>query len=136
MSVVRQNAVPQNDLEKLSLEFFDAWSRSDVEELLAYFAPDAVYHNVPLEPLKGTGEIQTFLEGYFSAVHLEIVTPLLATVGSTVLSERIDILTVAGRPPFDLPVAGVMTFNDSGAISEWRDYFDLGAAERGTGMIF
>lgn len=136
MSNSRRNVSPQNDLERRSLEFFDAWSRSDAQELLAYFAPDAVYHNVPLAPLEGTDEIKAFLEGYFTAVHLDIVTPVLATVGSTVFSERIDILTVEGREPFDLPVAGVMSFDESGLIAEWRDYFDLGAAERGTGMTF
>lgn len=132
----RPSVAPRNRLEEISIEFFDAWSQSDPELLISYFATDAIYHNVPLQPLTGTVEIKSFLDGYFSVVHLDIITDVIATVGNTVLSERLDILTLEGREPVDLPVMGTMEFNEEGKIVAWRDYFDLGTAERGTGLKF
>ncbi|WP_433503093.1 limonene-1,2-epoxide hydrolase family protein [Pseudonocardia halophobica] len=127
---------PANDLEKRSLKFFAAWSNSDADELLGYFADDAVYHNVPLAPLHGKQAIEGFLRPYFQAVGLDIITTAIATTGRLVLSERLDILKLQDGRTFDLPVTGAMEFDENGLITAWRDYFDLGSVERGTGLSF
>ena len=36
--------------------------------------------------------------------------------------------------PVPLPVTGVMEMRD-GRIAQWRDYLDLGTAERGLGLV-
>jgi limonene-1,2-epoxide hydrolase len=136
MSTDVTSVQPANDLEKRSLEFFATWSTSDVGALLAAFAPDAVYHNVPLEPLVGKEAIEAFLSGYFQAVGLDIITTAIATTGRIVLSERIDILKLQDGRTFELPVTGAMEFDENGLIVAWRDYFDLGSVERGTGLSF
>lgn len=41
------------DKEAIVLRFLDDWSRFDVDALTGYFTEDAVYWNVPLEPLVG-----------------------------------------------------------------------------------
>ena len=41
------------DAEKIVTDFCNAWPRKNVDELLAFFTDDAVYHNIPVEPAKG-----------------------------------------------------------------------------------
>ena len=38
------------DAEKIVTEFCNAWPRKNVDELLAFFTDDAVYHNIPRNP--------------------------------------------------------------------------------------
>jgi limonene-1,2-epoxide hydrolase len=104
--------------------------------LLPYFAPDAVYHNVPLAPLEGKAAIEGFLRPYFQAVGLDIITTAIATTGRLVLSERIDVVKLQDGCTFDLPVTGAMEFDENGLIVAWRDYFDLASVEKGTGLSF
>src|SRR5437870_5618694 len=39
------------DPESVVRDFCAAWSRRNVDELLGYFTADAVYHNMPVEPM-------------------------------------------------------------------------------------
>ena len=41
--------------ETLIRDFCAAWQRRNIDELLGYFTPDAVYHNMPLVPLQRPG---------------------------------------------------------------------------------
>ncbi len=41
--------------------FCRAWSTRDVDEILGYFAEDAVYHNMPMPPMQGKPAIKTLL---------------------------------------------------------------------------
>jgi len=50
-----------SDNEQVIREFMDAWSRLDPDELAGYFAEDAVYHNIPAEPIEGREAIRGFL---------------------------------------------------------------------------
>ena len=45
--------------------FLAAWSLGAVDNLLAYFAPDGVYHNIPMEPWVGHATIRAGIEGFF-----------------------------------------------------------------------
>jgi limonene-1,2-epoxide hydrolase len=36
--------------EKIVNDFCQAWSRKDINEILAFMSDDAVYHNIPLQP--------------------------------------------------------------------------------------
>ena len=55
------------DTEKIVNDFCKTWNRRNLEEIMAYFADDAVYHNMPVEPAKGKDAIRntinTFLPG-------------------------------------------------------------------------
>lgn len=104
--------------------FCDTWERRDIDELLAFFADDAVYHNVPLDPAVGLEAIRATIElfiGMAPEIRFEIVRQL--TDGDVVMNERVDYLTV-GDKTVALPVAGVFEIRD-GKISLWRDYFDM-----------
>jgi len=112
------------DAEKVVTEFCNAFPRKNIEELLAFFSDDAVYHNIPMEPARGKAAIKaainTFLPG-LKSIEFKILHTTAA--GNVVMNERIDILDT-GSKKISLPVAGVFEVKN-GKISAWRDYFDM-----------
>ena len=103
----------------------DAFNRIDVEGILECFAEDAVYHNMPMEPITGTEGIRAAL-GTFLGDASEVdwvVTNLLENSDGTVLTERVDRFLIKGHW-LELPVMGTFEVVD-GRIRAWRDYFDL-----------
>ncbi len=114
-----------SDNETIVRDFIAAWSRLDVDEIVGFFAPDGVYHNMPMAPVAGherlRGYIAAFLKDW-TATEWEILT--LIGAGDWVVAERID-RTRVGDKPVDLPCCGVFQL-EGGKIKLWRDYFDLG----------
>ena len=110
-------------------EFCAAWSRLDIEELMAYFTDDAVYHNMPGPPATGRAAVRTTIErflGGWQKTQWDIVS--IAANGNIVLAERVD-RTDTGGKHIDLPVVGVFEI-EGGKIRAWRDYFDLATYTR------
>lgn len=104
--------------------FCDAWTANDLDAIMGAFAPDAVYHNIPMEPAVGVDAIRTFIEG-FMAMGSSIAFEILHQVATdtVVMNERIDTI-VMGDKSTALPVAGSFEITD-GKITAWRDYFDM-----------
>jgi limonene-1,2-epoxide hydrolase len=120
------------DPETVVREFCSAWSRRSIDELLAYFTPDAVYHNMPLAPVSGLDGIREILNLFVPPTEaIEFQVLHTAVRGNLVFTERIDRFTMGGRT-VDLPVAGVFELRD-GRIAAWRDYFDLATWQRAAG---
>ena len=74
------------------LEFIGAWNRRDLDGLLGFFAPDALYHNIPMEPLRGVEAIRKGLEGFVgmaSEIDWEVVH-IAESPDGVVLTERVD----------------------------------------------
>jgi len=112
------------DNERLIRDFCAAWQRKNITELLGYFTPDAVYHNMPLEPLHGVDAIRTTLEMFVTpAERIEFEMLGIASAGDLVFTERVDRFTMMGKT-VALPVAGVFHVRN-GKIAAWRDYFDM-----------
>jgi limonene-1,2-epoxide hydrolase len=113
------------DAEKIVTDFCNAWPRKNVDELLAFFTDDAVYHNIPLESAKGKdairGVINTFLP-MARSLHFKVLNS--AGNGNVVFNERVDIFDLGNGKTISLPVAGVFEVTGS-KISAWRDYFDM-----------
>ena len=113
------------DAEKIVTDFCNAWPRKNIEELLAFFTDDAVYHNIPLESAKGKdairGVINTFLP-MARSLHFKVLHS--AGNGNVVFNERVDIFDLGNGKTISLPVAGVFEITGS-KISAWRDYFDM-----------
>lgn len=110
--------------EKLISEFCAAWACRDIDLLLGYFANDAVYHNMPMEPVRGRDGIRQVLELFVppaEQISFEILH--IATAGDIVFTERVDRFVIGGKK-VELPVAGVFEVR-AGKIRAWRDYFDL-----------
>ncbi len=104
--------------------FCATWATGTLDDLMAFFAPDAVYHNIPIAPVLGVDDIRTTIEGFTAGVEsIEFRLDQIAADGSTVLTERVDVFTFPnGR--IELPVMGTFEVMD-GKIAAWRDYFDL-----------
>jgi limonene-1,2-epoxide hydrolase len=106
-------------------KFCDAWSTADVATIVSFFTDDAVYHNMPINPVQGKDAIKGIIEQFmtpFERAEFEITH--IAADGDKVLTERID--RFIGEKSVELPVMGTFEIKD-GKIAAWRDYFDLGA---------
>ena len=105
-------------------DFCAVWSKGDLDAIIDYFAEDAVYHNIPVDPVTGRDAIRATIEGFTGGVDsIEFRTLNIAASGSIVMTERVDVFTFPSKT-IELPVMG--TFEVSGGkITAWRDYFDL-----------
>ena len=113
------------DAEKIVTEFCNAWPRKNVEELLAFFTDDAVYHNIPMDPARGKPAIRTVISTLVlqsvKSLHFKVLKT--ASAGNVVFNERVDVFDLDNGKTISLPVAGVFELTGS-KISAWRDYFD------------
>ena len=120
--------------ETIVRDFLGAWPRRDLEELMSFFASDAVYHNVPVAPCVGAAAIRETFAGFLAtmpSIVLDVVE--LVANGALVMAERVDRFVMPNGHRFDLPVTGVFEVRD-GKIVAFRDYFDLATFERGSGL--
>jgi len=102
----------------------EAFNRNDLEQVMAFFTTDCVYHNMPMAPVKGSEAIRNVLKGFLGmATEVKWTTHQIAQTGQAVLTERTDGFRIGGRW-VELPVMGVFEF-ENGKIRAWRDYFDL-----------
>ena len=112
-------------------DFCAAFGLRNLDEILAYFTEDAVYHNIPMPAMTGKPAIRSVLEMFLGpAAFAEFEVLNIAASGDVVLTERIDRFEVGGKK-VELPVMG--TFEIAGGkIAAWRDYFDMAAWTRQT----
>jgi limonene-1,2-epoxide hydrolase len=113
--------------DELVTEFCKLWASPDPDELAGYFTEDAVYHNIPMDPVQGRAAIRDFIAGFVAAfdgidfnVHSQICD------GTLVMNERTDVLRRKDGGEIPLPVMGVFEVHN-GRIAAWRDYFDMAA---------
>jgi limonene-1,2-epoxide hydrolase len=111
--------------EELVERFAATWERGDVEEMLAFFADDAVYHNIPLQPAVGIDAIREHMSDFYgkldSGIRPEVHHQLAD--GPLVMMERTDHFAANGQD-VSLPICGVFEIED-GRIKHWREYFDM-----------
>jgi limonene-1,2-epoxide hydrolase len=117
--------------EKIVTDFCKAWSRMNIEEILAFMSDDAVYHNIPLPPAKGKTAIRAVCDGFLKmADSMEFKILHTVSAGNLVMNERVDSFQFKGGKQASIPVAGVFEVSN-GKISAWRDYFDMKMAGMG-----
>lgn len=109
--------------------FCAAWADDmSADDLATFFTENAVYHNIPLEPVTGrqaiANNIVTFIRPGAPGIEgIEFRVINIAADGPVVMTERVDVFTLPGGK-FELPVMGI--FEVSGdKINAWRDYFDV-----------
>lgn len=105
--------------------FCDAWPAGDVDALGDFFADGATYWNVPMEPVTGKDAIKATIAGFATGNSIEFRVLHIAAAGNVVLTERVDVFTVADGRAIELPVSGTFEVDGDGKIVAWRDYFDL-----------
>jgi limonene-1,2-epoxide hydrolase len=106
-------------------EFIAAWNANDLERVMAFFAPDCVYHNMPVAPVQGSAAIRGVIQGFAgsaTAIDWRLHRAAESDDG-TVLTERTDRFEIGGKW-IELPVMGAFSVR-AGRITAWRDYFDL-----------
>ena len=123
-------AEPVEDPETIIREFCASWPERSVDRFLDFFTEDAVYHNMPLEPVTGKNGIREVLNLFLPAQEIQAEVVHLAARGNLVFTERIDRFRF-GDKRVALPCAGVFEIRD-GKIAAWRDYFDLATWQRQT----
>lgn len=109
--------------------FCAAWSRNiGAAELAAFFTDDAVYHNIPLEPVTGREAIAKNIASFIrpgapgiESIQFRVIN--IAANGPVVMTERVDVFKLPDRS-FELQVMGTFEVR-GGKIGAWRDYFDM-----------
>lgn len=118
---------PAQQHEQTVRDFCAAWDRVDADGAIALMHEDAIYHNMPMEPLQGHAAIRAFIEPFFAvttAAEFRILT--LVADDQRVVTERLDFFTFKEGGGVDgLPVLGIFEFAGDGRISAWREYWDL-----------
>ncbi|HEX3785889.1 MAG TPA: limonene-1,2-epoxide hydrolase family protein [Pseudonocardiaceae bacterium] len=110
---------------ELVTEFCELWASPDPEKLAAYFAEDAVYHNIPMKSIEGREAIKEFIVGFTAAYDgIDFIVHRQIGDGSVIMNERTDVLRRKDGAEARLPVMGVFEIVDD-QIAVWRDYFDL-----------
>lgn len=120
--------------ERVVRDFLESWQARTLDTICSGFADNAVYHNVPVEPIEGIAGIRAIFRAFldaFSDARLDIVT--LAAEPGRVLVERVDYFTMNDGRKVVLPVTGVFEVQN-GKITRFSDYFDLADFERQSGM--
>ena len=111
--------------DELVTEFCALWAEPDAEKLASYFAEDAIYHNMPMDPIRGRESIRQFIAGGFSATYagIDFLVHNQISNGGLVMNERTDVLRRKDGKSVHLPVTGVFEIVDDRIVA-WRDYFD------------
>ena len=114
-----------SDAIDLVQRFCDEWGKGGgVDVLVEYFTDDAVYHNIPIDPVTGRDAIRATIEMFTTGVErIEFRVLNIAAAGDVVLTERLDVFVLPGKI-IELPVMGTFELRD-GRIAAWPDYFDL-----------
>ena len=107
-------------------EFCSTWSERNIDKLMEYFADDAVYHNIPLDPPNvGKMQIRAVIESFSSAPEsIEFTIHHQAeNANGVVMNERTDTFKI-DETTVALRVMGIFEL-EGGKITAWRDYFDM-----------
>jgi limonene-1,2-epoxide hydrolase len=111
--------------DELVTEFCKKWASPDLDELAGFFTEDAVYHNIPMEPVQGRDAINEFIAGFLAEFDgIDFHVHRQVSDGALVMNERTDVMRRKDGGQIPLPVMGVFEVVD-GRIAAWRDYFDL-----------
>ncbi len=102
-----------------------AFDNKNIDAVAACFAPNAIYHNIPMEAVQGVeairGSLAPFM-GMASEIRFEVLHS--SANGNVVMNERVDRFKI-GEKWLAIKVMGVFEVGENG-ITAWRDYFDLG----------
>jgi steroid delta-isomerase-like uncharacterized protein len=127
--ITAQSASPEaasDAIPPLAAQWAEAWSSRDAEQVVALYAPDAVYEEVPTNSVsQGHAAIRAFVQGTHAAFSDIQVTPRRGFQAENWAVLEGDF---AGRSadgvPFTVPFIVVMEL-DGELIRRSADYFDL-----------
>jgi limonene-1,2-epoxide hydrolase len=118
---------PQETVEA----FIAHWNACDIDAMLSLCAENIVYHNIPMEPIHGTGAMRDMVAGFLANIDkCDWQTHAIAANGNTVLTERTDIFHFKDGRRAAIRVMGTFDIGPDGRIRGWRDYFDMAEFQR------
>lgn len=84
--------------EQLTRDFFSAWESADANAIFAFFAEDAIYHNIPYKPVHGLEKIEKVVKGFLkTGENMTFELCKLVVDGDTIVTERVDGWTHKGQ---------------------------------------
>ena len=92
--------------EEIVRDFIAAWSRLDVEEIVAFFTPDGAYHNMMNKPVSGHDNLRKFIGGFikdWTQTTWDVLN--IVSRGDIVMAERLDRTNLGARVSICLAVA-------------------------------
>ena len=110
--------------EQIVRDFIATWSRLNADEIVEFFTPDGIYHNMMNKPVAGHENLRRFIGGFikdWTETTWDVLN--IASSGDIVVAERLD-RTRVGERSVELACCGVFEMQ-GGKIKIWRDYFDL-----------
>lgn len=111
--------------------FVGHWNSGDMEAMYAMCAPTVVWHNIPMEPIKGVAAMRAAVAGFMGPVAAcDWQIHAIAADDGVVLTERTDAFHLKDGRIAALPVMGTFEIDSDGKIAAWRDYFDMGQFQR------
>lgn len=111
-------------MERFIATFVEVWPTKDASCLVDLFTDDAIYHNVPLEAVRGKEAIGSTLEAFMGlGGDVQVDLRNVVTSGHLVVVERVDHFTRSGQAS-SVPILGIFEIRGE-LIEAWRDYFDL-----------
>lgn len=113
------------------LAFIGHWNACNIDAMMALCTDDIVYHNIPMEPIRGTAAMRAMVEGFLANVSgCDWEVHAIAANGNQVLTERTDGFTFKDGRHAAIRVMGTFDIGADGRITGWRDYFDMLEFER------
>ena len=111
--------------QALVRSFIEAFNANDLSRIIEFFDSDAVYHNIPVDPVRGVEAIRGVINGFLGlATEVDWVVHNIAEAeDGAILTERTDRFLIRDTW-VELPVMGAFVVR-AGKLSEWRDYFDM-----------
>lgn len=115
-------------IEQRILALFDAFPRMQIDEVLGFFAPDAVYEKIPMAVFRGHDEIAGTLREFFvEGLHIAFEVRNLVVQGNQVFVERVTRVR-KGDSERAIPIMAIFEVDSDGQVTAWRDYFDKAQA--------
>lgn len=103
--------------------FLNALENQDLDGAGAVLDENLVYENVGFPTIRGRARALKLFKSMEGRAGFEVKIHRIAVNGSTVLTERTDVLAI-GPVRLQFWVCGVFEVRD-GRITLWRDYFDM-----------
>lgn len=111
--------------------FIGHWNNGDMEAMYALCAEDVVWHNIPMDPVSGKAAFRGAVDGFNGDIAgCDWQVHAIAAHGNTVLTERTDGFTFNDGRHAAIRVMGTFELDETGLITAWRDYFDMGEFQR------
>ena len=89
----------------------DGWAKLDLDYLLGQFAEDAIFENIPMEPIVGKPAIRAALKAFLDLCEAAPWTLINIAVSEqgNVLTERDDVFHLRDGRRVNCPVMGVLS---------------------------